>query len=98
VEPEEKVVIADGAEWCWNQNDLHFAGAIQNNFRRHGPSATARKRLHRYLRSFESGRIDQQRRKYRSGGIDRGVVRNGNGFSLGVVGGQRNFTVCRFHI
>ena len=26
---EKKVVIADGAEWCWNQADLHFPGAIQ---------------------------------------------------------------------
>jgi hypothetical protein len=24
-----KVVIADGAEWCWNQADLHFPGAVQ---------------------------------------------------------------------
>jgi hypothetical protein len=26
---KEKVVIADGAEWCWNQAALHFPGAIQ---------------------------------------------------------------------
>jgi hypothetical protein len=26
---KKKVVIADGAEWCWNQADLHFPGAIQ---------------------------------------------------------------------
>jgi hypothetical protein len=26
---KEKVVIADGAEWCWNQASLHFPGAIQ---------------------------------------------------------------------
>ncbi len=26
---QKKVVIADGAEWCWNQADLHFPGAIQ---------------------------------------------------------------------
>jgi hypothetical protein len=26
---EKKAVIADGAEWCWNQADLHFPGAIQ---------------------------------------------------------------------
>ena len=26
---EKKVVIADGAEWIWNQADLHFPGAIQ---------------------------------------------------------------------
>ena len=26
---ENKVVIADGAEWIWNQADLHFPGAIQ---------------------------------------------------------------------
>jgi hypothetical protein len=25
----KKVVIADGAEWIWNQADLHFPGAIQ---------------------------------------------------------------------
>jgi hypothetical protein len=25
----KKVVIADGAEWCWNQASLHFPGAIQ---------------------------------------------------------------------
>ncbi len=26
---KKKVVIADGAEWCWNQVSLHFPGAIQ---------------------------------------------------------------------
>ncbi len=26
---QKKVVIADGAEWIWNQADLHFPGAIQ---------------------------------------------------------------------
>jgi hypothetical protein len=26
---KKKVVIADGAEWCWNQASLHFPGAIQ---------------------------------------------------------------------
>jgi hypothetical protein len=26
---EKKAVIADGAEWIWNQADLHFPGAIQ---------------------------------------------------------------------
>lgn len=26
---EKKVVIADGAEWCWNQSSLHFPGAIE---------------------------------------------------------------------
>jgi hypothetical protein len=26
---QKKVVIADGAEWCWNQANLHFPGAIQ---------------------------------------------------------------------
>ena len=26
---KKKAVIADGAEWCWNQADLHFPGAIQ---------------------------------------------------------------------
>jgi hypothetical protein len=26
---KKKVVIADGAEWCWNQADLHFPGAVQ---------------------------------------------------------------------
>jgi hypothetical protein len=26
---EKKVVIADGAEWIWNNADLHFPGAIQ---------------------------------------------------------------------
>jgi hypothetical protein len=26
---EKKVVIADGAEWIWNQADLHFPGALQ---------------------------------------------------------------------
>ena len=25
----KKVAIADGAEWCWNQTDLHFPGAVQ---------------------------------------------------------------------
>jgi hypothetical protein len=26
---KKKVVVADGAEWCWNQASLHFPGAIQ---------------------------------------------------------------------
>lgn len=26
---QKTVVIADGAEWCWNQADIHFPGAIQ---------------------------------------------------------------------
>ncbi len=26
---KKKVVIADGAEWCWNQSSLHFPGAIE---------------------------------------------------------------------
>ena len=26
---KKKVVVADGAEWCWNQTDLHFPGAVQ---------------------------------------------------------------------
>jgi len=26
---KKKVVIADGAEWCWNQASLHFPGAIE---------------------------------------------------------------------
>jgi len=26
---KKKVVLADGAEWCWNQSSLHFPGAIE---------------------------------------------------------------------
>ncbi len=66
---KKKVVLADGAEWCWNQTAIHFPGAVEivDLFHARQHLWDTARRLHtndpvlrdRWIRQHEKGWLDK---------------------------------------